>query len=151
VKALTYSSTKWAWVAEAARSAYGDDVAVVRASVGRAGDAGVLQVDDETLVRRSFAETASLPGWVGAELLDAAVSRWGGGLPQYGLGHRALVDRLRLELSAVPGVALAGAYLDGVGLPACLASAEAAVQKVWSDLGEKIDVPTGAAGAAGEG
>ena len=133
VKALTYSSTKWAWVAEQARAAYGDDVAALRASVGRAGDVGVLQVDDATLVRRTFAETSTLAGWEQAHLLDAGVTRWGGGLPQYGLGHRSLVERLRLAVAAVPGVAVAGAYLDGVGLPACLASADLAVQKVLAD------------------
>ena len=141
VKALTYSSTKWGWVGEAARQAYGDDVAVLRASVGRAGDAAPLQVDDAALVRRSFAEVVTLPGWERAELVEAAVTRWGGGLPQFGVGHPSLVDGLRHELEAVPGVAVAGAHLDGVGLPACLASAYAAVEKVLSDLGGRIDNP----------
>jgi protoporphyrinogen/coproporphyrinogen III oxidase len=153
VKALTYSGTKWGWVGEAAREAYGDDVAVLRASVGRAGDPEPLQVDDGTLVRRSFAEAATLPGWERAELVDAAVTRWGGGLPQYGIGHTGLVDGLRRELEAVPGVAVAGAHLDGVGLPACLASADAAAEKVLSDLSGRIDVPPRSAdrGAAGAG
>lgn len=134
VKALTYSSAKWAWVGERVRAAYGDDVAALRASVGRAGDVGVLQVDDATLVRRTFAETSTLPGWERADLLDATVTRWGGGLPQYGLGHRPLVERLRLAVAGVPGVAVAGAYLDGVGVPACLAGADAAVLKLVADL-----------------
>jgi oxygen-dependent protoporphyrinogen oxidase len=155
VKALTYSSAKWAWVAERVRAAYGDDVAALRASVGRAGDVGVLQVDDATLVRRTFAEAATLPGWERADLLDAAVTRWGGGLPQYGLGHRPLVERLRLTVADVPGVAVAGAYLDGVGLPACLASAEAAVQKTLADLAGlplsgRIDLRRPAGSTAGE-
>ncbi len=151
VKALTHSSAKWGWVADAARDAYGDDVAVVRASVGRAGDAGVLQVDDAALVRRTTAETATLPGWEGSAVLDATVTRWGGGLPQYALGHRELVAALRADLAGVPGVAVAGAYLDGVGVPACLASAEAATQKVLADLGGRIDVRSQTAGSAGEG
>ncbi|MGI3786029.1 MAG: protoporphyrinogen oxidase [Janthinobacterium lividum] len=148
VKALTYSSTKWAWVGERTREAYGDDVAALRASVGRAGDVGVLQVDDATLVRRTFGETSTLPGWERAELLDATVTRWGGGLPQYGLGHRSLVDRLRLAVADVPGVAVAGAYLDGVGVPACLASADAAAQKVVADLAGGRIGPRRPAGAA---
>ncbi len=134
VKALTYSSAKWAWVGEEVRAAYGEDVAALRASVGRAGDVGVLQVDDATLVRRTFAETSTLPGWDRAHLLDATVTRWGGGLPQYGLGHRPLVERLRRAVAEVPGVAVAGAYLDGVGVPACLASADAAAHKLVADL-----------------
>lgn len=150
VKALTYSSAKWAWVGDRARAAYGDDVAALRASVGRAGDVGVLQVDDATLVRRTFGETSTLPGWDGAELVDATVTRWGGGLPQYGLGHVPLVDRLRRTVADVGGVAVAGAYLDGVGVPACLASAEAATQKVLADLGGRIGVRRPAGSTAGE-
>ena len=56
IKALTYSGTKWAWVAEAAAATWGEDVEVVRASLGRAGDAAVLQLDDPTLLARTFAE-----------------------------------------------------------------------------------------------
>lgn len=151
VKALTYSSTKWAWVAERVRAAYGEDVVALRASVGRAGDGGVLRLDDAALVRRTFAEISSLPGWDRATLVDAAVTRWGGGLPQYGLGHRALVERLRLAVAHLPGVAVAGAYLDGVGVPGCLASADAAAEKVVADLGGRIGVRRPADGTAGAG
>jgi oxygen-dependent protoporphyrinogen oxidase len=149
LKALTYSSTKWSWVGDAVREPYGEDAAVVRASVGRAGEAELLQLDDDALVARSFAEASGLPGWPGTTLAAAAVTRWGGALPQYTVGHRARVERLRAELTDVPGLAVAGAVLDGVGVPACLASAERAVTKVLADLdgrgrsvpGERIDGP----------
>jgi oxygen-dependent protoporphyrinogen oxidase len=149
LKALTYSSTKWGWVGDAVREAYGEDAAVVRASVGRAGEAALLQLDDDALVARSYAEASGLPGWSGATPAAAAVTRWGGALPQYTVGHRARVERLRAELTDLPGLAVAGAVLDGVGVPACLASAERAVTKVLADLdrrgrsvpGERIDGP----------
>ena len=151
VKALTYSSAKWAWVTQAVADAYGEDVAVVRASVGRVGEAGLLQVDDQALVARTFAETSGLPGWAGTHLVDATVSRWGGGLPQYGLGHRALVERLRAGLTTLPGVAVAGAYLDGVGVAACLASADAAVRALLgAEAGDRIGVRSPVVGPAGE-
>jgi oxygen-dependent protoporphyrinogen oxidase len=35
----------------------------------------------------------------------------------------------------VPGLAVAGAALDGVGIAACLGSAYAAVSKITADLG----------------
>ena len=135
IKALTYSGTKWAWVAEAAAAAWGDDVEVVRASLGRAGDAAVLQLDDPALLARTFAEVRAVPGWAGAQLLAGAVTRWGGALPQYRVGHRDLIARLRTDLAAVPGLAVAGAALDGVGIAACLTSAYAAVAKITTDLG----------------
>jgi len=135
IKALTYSGTKWAWVAEAATATWGGGVEVVRASLGRTGDAAVLQLDDSALLARTFAEARTIPGWAGAELLTGALTRWGGALPQYRVGHRDLVARLRADLATVPGLAVAGAALDGVGIAACLGSAYAAVAKITADLG----------------
>ena len=108
---------------------------MVRASLGRAGDAAVLQLADPALVARTFAEARTIPGWAGAELVAGAVTRWGGALPQYRVGHRDLVARLRADLAVVPGLAVAGAALDGVGIAACLGSADAAVAKITTDLG----------------
>jgi len=135
IKALTYSSVKWDWVREQAERAWGPDVAVVRASVGRIGEAALLQLEDEALVRRTFAEARVLPGWADVELLDSRLTRWGGALPQYQVGHRELVAALRDDLARVPGLALAGAALDGVGIAACLGSAATAATKIITDLG----------------
>ena len=95
----------------------------------------MLQLGDPALLERTFAEAATVPGWAGAELLAGAVSRWGGALPQYAVGHRDLVARLRAALAGVPGVAVAGAALDGVGIAACLGSADDAAAKITADLG----------------
>jgi oxygen-dependent protoporphyrinogen oxidase len=135
IKALTYSGAKWAWVADHAAQAWGPEVDVVRASVGRHGEAAALQLDDDALLRRTFAEASQVPGWERAELVTGAVTRWGGGLPQYRVGHRGLVSRVRQSLQSVPGLAVAGAAYDGVGIAACLSSADAAVDKITRDLG----------------
>ncbi len=42
-------------------------------------------------------------------------------MPQYGPGHGGLVAELRAGLP--PSLAVAGAYLDGIGVPACIAAA----------------------------
>jgi oxygen-dependent protoporphyrinogen oxidase len=135
IKALTYSSVKWDWVRERAEAAWGPGVTVVRASVGRIGESALLQLDDEALVARTFAEALTLPGWSGVELVRARLTRWGGALPQYVVGHRGLVARLRNDLSQVPGLAVAGAALDGVGIAACVGSAASAATKIIGDLG----------------
>jgi oxygen-dependent protoporphyrinogen oxidase len=133
IKALTYSSSKWAWVAERA-AGWGPEVSVVRVSIGRIGQAGVLQLADRALLARTFAEARSIPGWERAELIAGAVNRWGGALPQYLVGHRDRIARLRAELAGIPGLGVAGAALDGVGIAACLASAGTAVDKITRDL-----------------
>ena len=134
VKALTYSGTKWSWVAERTATAWGDAAEVVRVSVGRIGESAALQLVDSALVERTFAEVKIIPGWDRADLVTGAVSRWGGSLPQYAVGHLDLVRRLRNGIDPVPGLAVAGAAYDGVGIAACLASAAAATDKIISDL-----------------
>ncbi len=133
LKAMTFSSRKWAWVAES-MAGIGDGLHLVRGSVGRWPDATALQVDDATLSSAAFAEARTLPGWGAAELVGSAVTRWGGSLPQYRVGHRDRVAALRAELSRRPTLAVAGAAYDGVGIAACIGSAERAAAQVISGL-----------------
>jgi oxygen-dependent protoporphyrinogen oxidase len=60
------------------------------------------------------------------------VTRWGGGLPQYGVGHSERVEEIERAVAEVPGLAIAGAALHGVGLPACVATADAAAARIPS-------------------
>ncbi len=112
IKAVTHSSRKWDWVATRAGERWGDGVEVVRLSVGRFGETSTLQVDDEALRARTFAEARSLPGWESAELVAAEVARWGGGLPQYRVGHRQLSRATARRGGAAAG---AGRLRGGAG------------------------------------
>jgi oxygen-dependent protoporphyrinogen oxidase len=128
VKALTIFSTKWAHLGRA------DGVAVLRASVGRYGDTAVLQRPDDELVGLAHAELGKLLGAPLPEPLAARVNRWGGGLPQYRPGHLDRIDAARRVLAAQPTLALAGAALDGVGIPACVRSGERAAEQLLGSL-----------------
>ena len=136
IKALTYSSAKWGWVATQARERWGPGVEIVRVSVGRHREAAALQLSDRRLLERTFAEARNIPGWEASTLVQGTVSRWGGGLPQYPVGHRDLIARLRGDLASMPGLAVAGPALDGIGIAACLGSARTAVSKLAADLGQ---------------
>jgi protoporphyrinogen/coproporphyrinogen III oxidase len=127
VKAATYAGSKWSWVAEAS------DALIVRASIGRHGEERVLQRDDCELVEAAAADLREAVGLHGP-LIDARVTRWGGALPQYALGHRARVERIRSALTEVPRVEVCGAAYDGVGLAACVADGTAAADRVLADL-----------------
>jgi oxygen-dependent protoporphyrinogen oxidase len=135
IKALTYSSIKWPWVASHARRAWGSGVEVVRVSIGRYGDPTSLQFSDRDLIDRTFSEALTIPGWKQAALVHGSVNRWGGALPQYQVGHRDLVAQLHSEVAGRPGLAVAGAALDGVGIAACLGSARLAVDTLVADFG----------------
>ncbi|TAK69751.1 MAG: protoporphyrinogen oxidase [Actinomycetota bacterium] len=124
VKAVTLLSAKWGWVADQDRQRR-----VVRASVGRWGDAGLLQRDDDDLVELVVAELRRFLGVV-APPLAASVTRWGGALPQYAVGHVARVARIRAAVATQPGLAVCGATYDGVGIPAVIASAHLAARQV---------------------
>jgi oxygen-dependent protoporphyrinogen oxidase len=47
------------------------------------------------------------------------------------------VARIRAAVAAQPGLAVCGAAYDGVGIPACVATARAAVSQVMAFLAEK--------------
>lgn len=49
-------------------------------------------------------------------------------MPQYHVGHLDLVSRIQAESNNHPGLALAGNYLTGVGIPDSIASGEAAAE-----------------------
>jgi len=131
VKAATWSSLKWEWVREGA-----PDTLVLRASVGRAGDEADVARPDGELVDTVLADLSRLTGagFDRAALVDARVTRWGGGLPQYPVGHAARVRRIRSALAAYPTLAVCGAAYDGVGIPACIASGRAAASALVLDL-----------------
>ena len=124
VKAATFMTTKWPHLSA--------EAVIVRASLGRYGDNDVLQLTDESLVDLVRAE---LPRLIGAPLPApeaTRVTRWGGALPQYGVGHVPRVATVRSALP--PTLALAGAAYDGVGIAACVRSGETAAEQVWRAL-----------------
>jgi oxygen-dependent protoporphyrinogen oxidase len=127
VKAVTFSTVKWPHLAAQA------PVHVVRCSVGRSGDVAVLQRDDADLAALAAAELAAAVGTT-AEAVEWRVTRWGGGLPQYNVGHLDRVAAIRRSVSEQPGLAVAGAAYDGVGIPACVATARTAAGQVTAYL-----------------
>jgi oxygen-dependent protoporphyrinogen oxidase len=128
IKAATYSHAKWAWSAEA-----GGDLAVLRTSVGRLGEEHVLQRSDEELVALSVSD---LRDAIGLDMppVGSLVQRWGGGLPQYAVGHLDRVDRVEAAVDGVPGLAVCGAAYRGVGIAACVASGGKAATRVREHL-----------------
>ena len=126
IKASTWSFAKWEW-AGAAGAAEG--VAHLRTSLGRHREEAALQATDADLVARSRADLAAATG-LEADPVDVHVQRWGGGLPQYPLGHLARVARVRARVAEHPGLAVCGAAYDGVGIPAVIGSAHRAVARL---------------------
>jgi protoporphyrinogen/coproporphyrinogen III oxidase len=132
VKASTFSFAKWDWVREAG-SGSDDAIVLLRCSLGRHREEKTLQRTDEELVEVALHDLTSAIG-LSARPVDAHVQRWGGALPQYAVGHLDRVVAVRRELDTLAGLTVCGSAYDGVGIPACIASAETAAAKVVRDL-----------------
>jgi oxygen-dependent protoporphyrinogen oxidase len=120
VKAITLSSRKWG-----ARG----NAELIRLSFGRFGDTVACDTSDEELLAWSLRDLADVFG-VDVEPVEVCVRRWTDAMPQYGSGHAGLVAELRGGLPR--GLAVAGNYLDGIGVPACVAAAGRAVNEMLS-------------------
>ncbi|MFF4423456.1 protoporphyrinogen oxidase [Streptomyces sp. NPDC001549] len=130
IKASTFSSNKWAWAGS------DPDLFLLRTSVGRYADESDLQREDGELVEVSLADLGEAVG-LAARPVASTVTRWDGGLPQYPVGHLDRVARIRTAVAALPGLAVCGAVYDGVGIPACIASAGKAADAVIAALGAR--------------
>lgn len=124
IKASTFSSNKWGWLERSA-----PDTFLLRTSLGRHREEAALDLPDEELVARSLTDLADATG-LRAVPYAAAVTRWRNGLPQYPVGHLDRVDRVRRAVAGVGALAVCGAAYDGVGIPACIASARRAADEV---------------------
>jgi protoporphyrinogen/coproporphyrinogen III oxidase len=132
VKAVTFSTVKWPHLAEAAAAGTGP-LEIVRCSVGRIGEETLLQRADDELAGLAAAELATATGVRGGPVATR-VTRWGGALPQYTVGHLDRVAAIRAAVAVQPGLAVCGAAYDGVGIPACVATARAAAGQVLAFL-----------------
>jgi oxygen-dependent protoporphyrinogen oxidase len=124
-KAFTYSSVKWPHLGDGG-------VTLLRASLD-VTDAATARADDAELIRAVGVDLAELTG-VDARPVDALVTRWGGGLPQYDVGHDARVEAIESGVAQLPRLAVAGAALYGIGVPACIATADAAARRLAATL-----------------
>ncbi|MGI5272928.1 protoporphyrinogen oxidase [Nonomuraea sp. CA-218870] len=128
VKAVTFSSVKWPHLSR--------DLVLLRCSIGRIGEEHLLQREDAELVSVAMAEMSEVMGARGLPL-DSRVTRWGGALPQYDVGHIDRVARVHAAVSGQPALAVCGAAYDGLGIPACVATARTAATRILDHLSQR--------------
>ncbi|HUF32907.1 MAG TPA: protoporphyrinogen oxidase [Acidimicrobiales bacterium] len=121
--ACSWASSKWAHLGRPGQ-------VLLRVSAGRAGDERAMAMDDDALVARLRVELEAAMG-IRDEPIEVRVTRWHRAFPQYGPGHLTRMADARARLAAeLPTLALAGAALGGVGLPACIGTGRIAAQTV---------------------
>ncbi|WP_211715666.1 protoporphyrinogen oxidase [Nocardiopsis sp. MG754419] len=149
IKAATFSSNKWPWLAqELDRVDPGADLVVLRCSIGRFREESVLDRSDEELAAVALADLARVTGVTGAPV-ETRVTRWTDGLPQYAVGHAGRVERVRADVEHHPGLGVCGAVYGGVGIPACIADAGRAAARLAGTLTDHDHTDRGAPGTEG--
>lgn len=106
-----------------------DDCVLIRTFLGGALRPDMVNLGDDEVREIVGRELGDLIGARGEpELFE--IRRWHGAMPQYHLGHAALVERLDRVAANYAGLALAGNALRGVGVPQCIRSGREAAERV---------------------
>ncbi|WP_440709169.1 protoporphyrinogen/coproporphyrinogen oxidase [Herbiconiux sp. YIM B11900] len=126
-KALTHSSAKWRWLADALPA----HRHVLRLSYGRGHAAG-----PEVTLAGALDDASTLLGVPLAEASVAgfAVTEWTDSLAFATVGHKARVRRLLAGVDEVPGLDVTGAWVAGTGLAATVEQARAVASGVAAEL-----------------
>jgi protoporphyrinogen/coproporphyrinogen III oxidase len=132
ILAGTWVSSKWEGRAP-------DDGVLVRAFVGGArGEVDVSRAEDAELVELVRTEMERLMGPLGSPLFSR-VFRYVDSNPQPVVGHPARLRRIAERLKRFPGLAVAGAPYDGVGIPDCVRQARDAAERLLDMLSPGAD------------
>jgi oxygen-dependent protoporphyrinogen oxidase len=110
-----------------------DDQVLIRVFIGGALQRELSELPDDQLRRIAIEELRDLIGASGDPLL-VDIARWPASMPQYHLGHTALVAAIEAAASRHRGLALCGSAYHGVGIPHCVHSGELAAERILAAL-----------------
>ncbi len=105
------------------------DKVLIRVFIGGALQPELLDLADDELRRLAIDELGELLQIKGQPVL-IDIARWPRSMPQYHVGHIERVARIEKLVERHPTLALAGNAYHGVGIPQCIASAEAAAERI---------------------
>ena len=97
--------------------------------LGGATDPEIRNCPEDEIAATAHAELSRVLGLRGSPVVQH-VSRWERALPQYNLGHAGIVRTLRELCAGNPGVFLAGNYLGGPSMGACVEQANKIAEEV---------------------
>lgn len=126
VSAGTFTSSKFP-----SRSAPGK--ALVRLFLGGAGREETLVVQDAQLIASARKDLERMVG-IRAEPELTRLRRWPKANPQYYAGHAGRLRAIEESLSRHPGLYLAGASYNGIGIPDCIASGHQSARRILENI-----------------
>src|SRR5690606_31226778 len=100
---------------------------LLRCYVGRAGEETVVDLSDEEIEKIVLADLKRTMNLT-AKPEFTIVTRWKQAMPQYTVGHKERIDKIKSNLlENMPGLFIAASSYEGLGLPACVDQGTAAV------------------------
>jgi oxygen-dependent protoporphyrinogen oxidase len=110
---------------------------LMRAFLGGENGPAWVHESDESLTNKVFAELKEWLGIAGKPLF-AQIARYERALPQYSLGHLERVLRMEERMFRHKGLALAGNYQHGVGIPDSIESGERAADQLFKQMTSEV-------------
>lgn len=127
ITASTWTSSKWPLTTP-------DDKVLIRSYLGHSRDQSFKQYSDEELVDRVRKDLREIMD-LNATPIFHRVTRWDDSMPQYHVGHVERLQKIREVLEAKqPGIFLAGAGYEGVGIPDCIQQGKNAARLAFQYL-----------------
>jgi oxygen-dependent protoporphyrinogen oxidase len=115
ITAVSFATHKWPDLSH-------DGDHVLRVSVGRRTACEWQDQSDDLLLENIRADLGHIFD-TDVPVGPSVLTRWMNSLPQYDVGHSEKVARIDAAISKMTGLFLAGAWRNGLGLPACVESA----------------------------
>jgi oxygen-dependent protoporphyrinogen oxidase len=110
-----------------------EDIILLRAFVDLAQERNMIDRSEQQIIELVLRDLNTLLG-VKGNPIDVLISKYDNAIAQYYLGHLDRVRQIESEIAQLPGLAFAGNAFHGVGIPACINSAEKAVTKLLGDF-----------------
>lgn len=133
ITACTWTHKKWAHSTPKGK-------VLLRCYVGRAGDEAIVDLSDDQIIKIVLDDLKKTMD-ISMEPDFAIVSRWKNSMPQYTVGHKQRLETIKKHVeSELPGVFLAGASYEGIGVPDCIDQGEAAVKSILEYLNLNISI-----------
>lgn len=130
ITACTWTHKKWPHTAP-------DGKALLRAYVGKPSDQEIVDYSDqeiEEIVLKDLNRVMKItkpPEFT-------VITRWKHSRAQYTVGHKERINHIKQNLrDQLPGVFMAGASIDGLGVPDCIRQAEQAAKEVVEYFAEE--------------
>lgn len=127
ITACTWTHKKWEYSTPKGK-------VLLRCYVGRAGDETVVDLSDDQIIKIVLTDLKKTMD-ITMDPEFAVISRWNESMPQYIVGHKQRLQTIKNQMAEeLPGVFLAGASYEGIGVPDCVDQGEEAVKQILKQL-----------------